>query len=634
CGNAAPDQVQIITVKDNTPPAITVPTTITVIYDPAECGKTVTYSVTANDNCSGAVTPTLKSGSLASGSVFPLGTTTVTWEAVDACGNTSEKSFDVVVNPAPTTSVLTVTPGSLQYSDQVTLKVVIEGGASRCGGPQAAASATFTINGQVMKDPGTNITNIPFVAVGNNLEATLTTPLLDYTANYANGVMKPGNKTVSAVINGIADEFAVSQPASQSLTATQEDARIDYTGDVMRATATATTYSATVTLRANIFDLSATSEAASDIFPGDIRNAKVKFVNRDANTDISGWIPVSSLVNSADSRIGTVSFDYLVSGLSSSTPYKFITVGIVVDNGYYIRNRAEDDVVITVYTPVGDFITGGGYIVPTRSVGSMASDPGKKVNFGFNVKFNKKGNNLQGNMNIIFRRTEADNTVHVYQIKANAMLSLGVNASNPSSQTAEYVSKTNITDITNPLAPVSLGGNKYLYVKMTDNGEPGLNDLISFALVDGTADPTVMSNLIFSSNWENSKTEKLPLAGGNLVVHSGFNLGATSNSTAKKSAVIEIIEPVASEPGLKVWPNPFSERLYFEFSHATATQARLELFDATGAKLATLFDQRIEGGQVYRAEYLPQAITSRMVFYRLTMGGQSQVGKLIYQQVK
>ncbi|MCW3094058.1 MAG: hypothetical protein JWP81_5127 [Ferruginibacter sp.] len=101
----------------------------------------------------------------------------------------------------------------------------------------------------------------------------------------------------------------------------------------------------------------------------------------------------------------------------------------------------SDIVVVTVYKPTGDFITGAGYIVPNLSVGGIKSDIGAKTNFGFNVKFNKSGTNLQGNMNIIFQRTESDNKQHTYQIKANAMQSLGVNATNIKRQTANYVSK-------------------------------------------------------------------------------------------------------------------------------------------------------------------------------------------------
>ncbi len=56
----------------------------------------VTYTVTATDNCPG-VTTQLVSGP-ASGSAFPLGTTTITWRAIDAATNVSTNcSFTVTV---------------------------------------------------------------------------------------------------------------------------------------------------------------------------------------------------------------------------------------------------------------------------------------------------------------------------------------------------------------------------------------------------------------------------------------------------------------------------------------------------------------------------------------------------------
>ncbi|MBL0102492.1 MAG: HYR domain-containing protein [Bacteroidetes bacterium] len=62
-------------------------------------GAIVSFSVTTTDNCSSSVVSTP-----ASGSVFPIGTTTVTSVATDASGNTSTCSFDVIVtdNEDPT----------------------------------------------------------------------------------------------------------------------------------------------------------------------------------------------------------------------------------------------------------------------------------------------------------------------------------------------------------------------------------------------------------------------------------------------------------------------------------------------------------------------------------------------------
>src|SRR5574341_364776 len=157
--------------------------------------------------------------------------------------------------------------------------------------------------------------------------------------------------------------------------------------------------------------------------------------------------------------------------------------------------------IVTVAQPLTtNFITGGGHLLLSSSAGQYAGDSGSKANFGFNVKYNKKGTNLQGNVNIIIRSGG-----RVYQIKSNSLQSLGVNPSSCAQAgptrpcMANFISKANLRDITDPNNPIGLGGNLTLQMQMTDKGEPGLSDTISFALWDG-------NKLLFSSNWDGTRT--------------------------------------------------------------------------------------------------------------------------------
>lgn len=94
-GNSASDS-QTITVVDNTPPVISCPANIVVnlpLNSPAT-SMAVTYPApAATDNCSPATVTT----DVASGSVFPVGTTTVTATATDSKGNSSSCAFTVTV---------------------------------------------------------------------------------------------------------------------------------------------------------------------------------------------------------------------------------------------------------------------------------------------------------------------------------------------------------------------------------------------------------------------------------------------------------------------------------------------------------------------------------------------------------
>jgi hypothetical protein len=279
------------------------------------------------------------------------------------------------------------------------------------------------------------------------------------------------------------------------------------------STPSASTNTATVTLRATIQDITAvTGDPAYDPNAGDIRNAKVTFVNRDIpDPNPTGFQLIASnlavsLVDPLDTKTGTVTYDWTANiGNQSSQAF---TIGIIVTN-YYSRNDSSDDTVIEVYKPGTGFITGGGYLVMSNSAGSYPGGLGTRNNFGFNVKYNKSSTNLQGHINAIVR-----NGGRVYQIKGNVMSALTADPL-PGTGKAKFNGKANLQDITNPLNPISLDGNATLEVVMTDRGEPGSSDTIGITVWDKNG------LLWFSSNWSTStgKTLEQVLNGGNLVVH-------------------------------------------------------------------------------------------------------------------
>ena len=84
-----------ITVIDNVAPMLTCPDSIVLVAAQDTCGAFADWgAVTANDACDGVITPT---SDFQSGDFFPAGTTSVTYTATDASGNTSECSFAVTV---------------------------------------------------------------------------------------------------------------------------------------------------------------------------------------------------------------------------------------------------------------------------------------------------------------------------------------------------------------------------------------------------------------------------------------------------------------------------------------------------------------------------------------------------------
>jgi subtilisin-like proprotein convertase family protein len=467
---------------------LTCPSDVTVNADPGVCGASVSFAPTGVSGTCGTLSTVP-----ASGSFFPIGTTPVSTTATASGGATTTCGFNVTVNRIQTVSTLTVTPGTQQYSDPVTFTATLSPGL--CESTPAAATVTFFVGTQ-------NMGTVPMVPVGGSLLGTLTAPLeepLPY-GMAPTGQMAPGAHAVTAQISGANPLFIVSNPPPASLTITPEDARTNYTGALFVSTGSSSSGIATVTLAATVSDITATPDAAGDTTFGDIRHSTVTFVNRDTNTPIA-TVPVG-LVYLSDTKVGTATYNWVVN-IGSANSQSF-TVGIRVNN-YYTRDSSADDTVVTVSKALGtEFITGGGYLVLSSSAGQYAGAPGSKNNFGFDVKYNKSGTNLQGHINTIVR-----NGGRVYQIKGTVMTSLSVNSV---AGTAVFNGRANIRDITDPLNPISIDGNATLQATMTDRGEPGSTDSLALTVWDKNG------GLWFTSNWTGSMTLEQVLGGGNLVV--------------------------------------------------------------------------------------------------------------------
>jgi hypothetical protein len=208
------------------------------------------------------------------------------------------------------------------------------------------------------------------------------------------------------------------------------------------------------------------------------------------------------LVDLADPTTGTATCAWTAE-LGSQDSDSF-TVGVVV-GGYYARNSADDDTVVTVSRPLADSISGGGYLLLRESAGRVPGDDGTKMNAGFTVKRNRSGTNPQGKAKIIVRHAG-----RVYQIKSNAIASLATDPT--AANEATFTGRANIQDVTDPLAPVSVDGNASLQVTLADNGEPGSADALGVTLWNKDG------GLWFSSNWSGTATREQALGGGNQVV--------------------------------------------------------------------------------------------------------------------
>jgi hypothetical protein len=429
-------------------------------------------------------------------------------------------SVDVDTEGKVTVGTDGVVAVEVQYSDPIadgagiTVRATDVAGDPLTASVQAGAGGSTALAEMLSVAPGDCTADI---AANSNSCTWVLTSTTSSAGIYTD--LAPGTYAVQIVVE---DDDLGSTEIPVVVTVLPEDARVWYTGPLFAATESALNSTATVELRATIRDItSVPDDPAWDPWPGDVRNASLTFEDRDTDQELCGATAVDAVFDPFDVFVAAQSIGVgtcpWTSTLGDNEDAVETTLATIA-GGHYTRDEAEDDAVVTIARPLDDFITGGGYLVATDSAGVYASSDGTHANYGFHVKFNKRGTNLQGGVNLIVRSAG-----RVYQIKANAMESLGVHDDGTGAGAAEFESKANITDVTDPDAPFLLGGNFVLQMRMTDLSEDDGVDTIGFSLWDirranGNGGRTTQL-LLYSSNWSGNVTHEQRIAGGNLMVH-------------------------------------------------------------------------------------------------------------------
>jgi len=84
--------------------------------------------------------------------------------------------------------------------------------------------------------------------------------------------------------------------------------------------------------------------------------------------------------------------------------------------------------------------------------------------------------------------------------------------------------------------------------------------------------------------------------------------------------------------GLKVYPNPFSDKVTFEFTSPQDAHAVLEIHNLLGQKINVLMDVNVKQGVVNKAEYEPAGQSPGILIYQLKLDDSVQTGRLIYNR--
>jgi hypothetical protein len=282
-----------------------------------------------------------------------------------------------------------------------------------------------------------------------------------------------------------------------TLTVTQEDATVTYTGDTL--VTSASNSNATVNLAA--FVQEAQDGSLGNALPGKL----VKFsIFKGNNVTMTG----------ADyTATGTIGANNIATATVNLPADDYTMKLELVSNGYY--TAPYEAAAFTVVNPVDGMTTGGGWLTEPN---------GQRAHFNFTMKYVPSGN-PKGHSNYIYRDTRdlsaygAPAGLRDYDIimKSNSMSALALmNTTTPA--TAMFTGKNNVFAIDRLTgASYNIGGGLGLQfqVDVTDNGN-GANSGDSYALRVWNTSGTYKQVGGYTPSGAN--TSQVTLGGGNLQV--------------------------------------------------------------------------------------------------------------------
>jgi MBG domain (YGX type)/Ig-like domain CHU_C associated len=268
-------------------------------------------------------------------------------------------------------------------------------------------------------------------------------------------------------------------------------------------------------------------------------------------------------------------------------------------------NAATSIAYLAVYDPSGGFVTGGGWI--NSPYGALVgTNLTGKANFGFVSKYKKGSNVPDGNTEFQF-----------------------------------HEGNLNFSSSSYDLGSLVIAGNRAIYKGVgTINGAGSYSFMVS--AVDGDVAGGVGNDkfrikiwnktygaIVYDNNLGKDENDvpSTVLGGGSIVIHRADDKTTKSIQMAETNKSTEM-----TEFGVKAYPNPFTDKLYFDLQLKTDSKVRLEIFDINGTKLATVYDDNVAASDRYLFEYIPVNLTSGLLIYRLTLNGQVFAGKVVYRK--
>ncbi len=416
-------EIEILAIPDTENPEISEMGDIQVNTDAGICGAVVTFSApTATDNCDGTVV-TLNEGSLGSGSEFPVGTTTVTYTATDAAGNTSTVSFDVIVtdNQDPTIAC----PANVTMSTETGVSYAVVNFENATATDNCDVSVEQTAGLASGSQFPIGVSTVTFTATdasGNTAECSFTITITD---NEPPTIVCPANvdMNVDAGVCGAVVSFETPSASDNSgLDVTVTQTAGPASGEVFPVGTTTVTFTATDAAGNSAscsFDVTVTDNedptfgTVSDIMvntDAGVCGAVVSFEAPSATDNCEGTVVTlneGSLASGSEFPVGTttvtytatdaagntstVSFDVIVTDNEDPTiacPSDIITTNVIGQNYAvvtYTEITATDNCGVTVERTSG-LASGAQFPIGTTVVTYVATDSsGNQTECSFTV---------------------------------------------------------------------------------------------------------------------------------------------------------------------------------------------------------------------------------------------------------
>ncbi|GAB3196930.1 hypothetical protein GCM10027293_10330 [Pontibacter aydingkolensis] len=588
-----------VTVKDETKPVLSTAPADIIVYtgsSATSCTATATWTtLTATDNCGGVTV----SSNFEPGIEFPIGTTTVTYTAVDGAGNKSEKSFTVTVvdNTNPT---LTAPAAIVRNTDAGKCDAEISNLGSPVFGDNCAG-ATVSNNAPTVFPKGTTTVIWTVTdAAGNTATATQTVTVEDkenpVITTLQNITKANDDSECGAVVTFTGptatdncSDVIVTQTDNTDLTSGSTfpvgTTLLEYTATDAAGNTAVTTFSVTVTNAVPAIDL--VSATTDPIAVNTSINLGVAYTDNNITNAAINWgdnSGVQNIPNPANNF--AVSHTYNAAGV--------YTVKVILTDACLATSNEYVYQYVVVYDSDGGFVTGGGWIDSPKGAYKADDAMGGKAHFGFVSKYQKGANVPSGKTNFEFKTAELD-----FQSTSYEWLVI-------SGATARFKGEGTIN-----------GSGWYGFILAATDGQVnggGGTDKFRIKIWDkNNNDIIIYDNNLEVGNGDDDANAETAIMGGSIVVHEGMK-GKSTSSVVSAGA----IEPEPLKVNFYSYPTAFSAKTTIAFSLEKEEEYVLEVFDMKGALVKKLASGNAEAKKLYKYELKSDGMAEGVYITRLT----------------